>query len=87
MRHGWGRAVTAFVSQEVIVTTKRSVPAEDRWVLTSGGVLALQESELCICDIRIQGILFACPHCGTIYGTFKDASVQRANHFDKTTRS
>jgi predicted RNA-binding Zn-ribbon protein involved in translation (DUF1610 family) len=70
--------VTALVSQEVAVTAKPTVPRELRWIVTEKGQEAIACAPLCICDVRLVGILFACPDCGTVMGSIKEATRPRA---------
>lgn len=63
------------------MTAKRSVPTEVRWVLTDKGREAIDDLPLCVCDVRLHGILLACPDCGTVYGSIKEATRPRAQRW------
>ena len=57
---------------------RTNVPPQRAWVVTELGRTALDTAPLCICDVRLVGILFACPDCGTVMGSLKEASKPRA---------
>ncbi len=57
---------------------KTKVPPERAWVVTAAGRAALECAPTCICDVKLVGILFACPDCGTVMGSIKDATRPRA---------
>jgi predicted RNA-binding Zn-ribbon protein involved in translation (DUF1610 family) len=60
---------------------KAFVPEERKWIVTDAGRLAATEAPLCICDVRLVGILFACPDCGTVMGSIKEATRPRAQRW------
>jgi predicted RNA-binding Zn-ribbon protein involved in translation (DUF1610 family) len=51
----------------------RSVSAAGRYVVTEKGALDLRCADTCVCDVRIEGILFKCPDCGTVYGSMRNS--------------
>lgn len=63
------------------MTRFKSVAREERWAVTDKGREALDRAPLCICDVRLVGILFACPDCGTVMGSIKDATKPRAQRW------
>lgn len=42
--------------------------ATPRYVLTDAGRELLRHHEPCLCEVKFEGLLLACRHCGTIYG-------------------
>jgi len=42
-------------------------------VVTEQGRHDLQCAEACQCDPRLEGLLFMCPDCGTVYGTLRNS--------------
>lgn len=63
------------------MTRKPTVAQSVRWSITEKGRMAADEAPLCICDVRLVGILFACPDCGTVMGSIKDATKPRAQRW------
>ena len=52
----------------------RSVAAETgRYVVTEQGRHDLVVAETCHCDPRLEGLLFMCSDCGTIYGSLRNS--------------
>lgn len=64
------------------MTSSRSVAREPRWTITARGVSAVLYAEYCACDVKLTGILFTCPECGTVYGSIKEASKPRAQRWN-----
>jgi hypothetical protein len=60
----------------------RSVPAQAaRYVVTEQGKHDLLCVPTCACDPKLEGLLFMCPECGTVYG-----SLRNSGPFDKVIR-
>lgn len=54
---------------------------ERTWLVTDRGREAIECAALCVCDVKLIGILFACPDCGTVMGSVKDAMKPRAQRW------
>jgi len=64
------------------VPLKRTVPQGERWTITEKGRKAADETLYCVCDVRLNGILFTCPDCGTVYGSMREAHKPRAQRWN-----
>lgn len=64
-----------------------SVPPASRWTITPQGRRAAEVAEHCVCDVKIMGILFACPDCKTVYGSVKDMQRPRAQRWTNARRA
>jgi hypothetical protein len=53
------------------------------YVVTPEGHEALNTADECACEVRLAGLLFECPHCGTVYGSLRDQDAGRIAHQDK----
>lgn len=60
---------------------KTKNPVVREWVVTPAGCRAIDQAPLCVCDVKLVGILFACPDCGTVMGSVKDAMRPRAQRW------
>jgi len=75
--------VTALGTEDTSVAV-RSVPAgHERYVVTEQGRYDLQCAEACHCDPRLEGLLFMCPDCGTVYGSLRNSGPFDAVHRGK----
>jgi hypothetical protein len=64
----------------------RGVPivrSPDRWTITPRGRRDLDELPTCLCRIRLEGLIFECPECGTIYGSMREQGPGRIARQDK----
>jgi len=62
------------------------LPPPTRWTITDKGRDAAEHAQLCVCDVKIMGILFACPDCGTVLGSVKDMQRPRAQRWTNASR-
>jgi predicted RNA-binding Zn-ribbon protein involved in translation (DUF1610 family) len=60
-----------------------SLPARAGFVVTPKGHQDLVELPTCSCAIRLVGLIFECPECGTIYGSVRDQDAGRYARQDK----
>jgi len=50
-----------------------SIPIDDGWVITEQGRHDLLCVPTCHCNPRLEGLLFMCPDCETVYGSLRDS--------------
>jgi len=49
-----------------------TVASATRFIITPQGREDLAQLPTCDCHIRLDGLLFACPECGTVWGHVRD---------------
>jgi hypothetical protein len=52
----------------------QSVPKGSGYVVTELGRHDVLCAPLCVCDVKLVGLLFECPECGTVYGTLRETA-------------
>lgn len=61
----------------------RSLPVTHGWYVTPEGHEALTSADCCLCHIRLDGLIFSCPECGTVYGVMREQDAGRIARQDK----
>jgi hypothetical protein len=62
-------------------------PPDPRWTITQQGRNAINDYDHCVCDVKLMGVILACPDCGTVYGSIKDMKRPRATRWTAARRS
>jgi hypothetical protein len=60
-----------------------SVSASGRYVITEQGRLDLLQVPTCHCDPKLEGLLFMCQECGTVYGSLRNSGPFNSLHTGK----
>lgn len=58
------------------MTDNRTVPKPARFIVTEKGRLERLTLETCHCQAKLEGLVFACPECGTVFGFFREPERQ-----------
>lgn len=61
----------------------RSLPVGNGYLVTPQGHEDLASAPLCVCNVRLDGLLFSCPDCGTVYGIMREQDPGRYARQDK----
>jgi hypothetical protein len=65
------------------VTNRSSLPRGCGYRVTQAGHDASIDTEVCSCTLRLQGLMFACPECGTVWALLRGLDNPATPKFDR----